>query len=134
MTWASGLWRRVVPAVLVHALLLVSVLVALRVARPANGQLSTSIPPPPDGYISLLPVGFDLEDERMRGGAVERARLGEQRVDAAGPAAFEVVAPVVLVYLKKAQTAFKTILANPIGFVRNLIAAANQIKTVLGCP
>ncbi len=57
MTWASGLWRRVVPAVLVLALLIVSVLVALRVARPADGQLSASIPPPPDGYFRLLPVG-----------------------------------------------------------------------------
>jgi hypothetical protein len=39
---------------------------------------------------------------------------------------FSVVAPEVLVYLRKAASAFKTILANPIGFVGNLIAAAKQ--------
>ncbi|HWO21082.1 MAG TPA: DUF4157 domain-containing protein [Kofleriaceae bacterium] len=36
---------------------------------------------------------------------------------------FSVVAPGVLVYLKKARSAFKTILKDPIGFVRNLIGA-----------
>jgi hypothetical protein len=57
VTWASGLRTRVFPAVLVLVLLGVSVLVALRVARPADGQPSVGIPPPPDGYFSLLPVG-----------------------------------------------------------------------------
>jgi hypothetical protein len=36
---------------------------------------------------------------------------------------FEVVAPAVMPYLKKVGAAFKSILKNPIGFVRNLIAA-----------
>jgi Domain of unknown function (DUF4157) len=36
---------------------------------------------------------------------------------------FAVVAPGVLVYLKKAATAFRTILKNPIGFVGNLVRA-----------
>ena len=57
MTWAAGLRTRVFPAVLVLVLLSVSVLVALRVARPADGQLPVGIPPPPDGYFMLLPVG-----------------------------------------------------------------------------
>jgi hypothetical protein len=57
MTGPSGRWRRVLPAVLVVALLGVSVLVALRVARPASGQPPEDIPPPPDGYFKLLPVG-----------------------------------------------------------------------------
>jgi hypothetical protein len=56
MTWA-GLWRRVIPAVLVVALLSVSVMAAVRIARPAGGLPSSDIPPPPDGYFSLLPVG-----------------------------------------------------------------------------
>ncbi len=37
---------------------------------------------------------------------------------------FEVVAPAVMPYLKKVGAAFKSILKNPIGFVRNLVAAA----------
>lgn len=36
---------------------------------------------------------------------------------------FSVVAPSVIVYVKKAAGAFKTILKDPIGFVKNLIAA-----------
>lgn len=36
---------------------------------------------------------------------------------------FEVVAPGVLVYLNKAEGAFKKILADPIGFIRNLVNA-----------
>jgi hypothetical protein len=56
VTWASGLRTRVFPAVLVLVLLSVSVLVALRVARPADGQQSAGIPPPPYGYFRLLPV------------------------------------------------------------------------------
>ena len=56
-TWASGLWRRVFPAILALVLIGVSTAVALHVARPANGQLSEGVPPPPDGYFKLLPVG-----------------------------------------------------------------------------
>jgi hypothetical protein len=37
---------------------------------------------------------------------------------------FEVVAPAVMPYLKKVGAAFKSILKNPIGFLRNLVAAA----------
>lgn len=37
---------------------------------------------------------------------------------------FEVVAPAVMPYLKKVGAAFKGILKNPLGFVRNLVAAA----------
>ncbi len=37
---------------------------------------------------------------------------------------FEVVAPAVIPYLKKVGAAFRNILKNPIGFVRNLVAAA----------
>jgi hypothetical protein len=36
---------------------------------------------------------------------------------------FEVVAPQVMVYLRRAQSAFRTILRDPIGFVRNLMRA-----------
>jgi Domain of unknown function (DUF4157) len=39
---------------------------------------------------------------------------------------FEVVAPSVMPYLRKVGAAFKNILKNPIGFVRNLVAAAKQ--------
>jgi hypothetical protein len=53
----SGLWRRVLTAVLVIALLSVSVVVALRLARPAGAQPSEDIPPPPYGYFALLPPG-----------------------------------------------------------------------------
>jgi hypothetical protein len=36
---------------------------------------------------------------------------------------FSVVAPGVITYIKKAQTAFRTIVSNPIGFVGNLVRA-----------
>lgn len=39
---------------------------------------------------------------------------------------FSVVAPAVIGYVKKAAGAFKQILKNPIGFVRNLVAAGKQ--------
>jgi hypothetical protein len=39
---------------------------------------------------------------------------------------FEVVAPSVMVYLRRAAGAFRTILRDPIGFVRNLLRAAMQ--------
>lgn len=39
---------------------------------------------------------------------------------------FEVVAPSVMVYLRRAAGAFRTILRDPIGFVRNLVRAAMQ--------
>lgn len=39
---------------------------------------------------------------------------------------FSVVAPDVMPYIKKAQTAFMTILKNPIGFVGNLVRAGKQ--------
>ena len=39
---------------------------------------------------------------------------------------FEVVAPAVMPYLRKAAGAFKTIIANPIGFIGNLIRAGKQ--------
>jgi len=39
---------------------------------------------------------------------------------------FEVLAPSVMPYLKKAAAAFRTILRNPIGFVRNLVRAGIQ--------
>lgn len=39
---------------------------------------------------------------------------------------FEVLAPSVMPYLRKAMGAFKTIIANPIGFVRNLVRAGVQ--------
>jgi len=56
MTRAGGLWRQMLTTVIALGLLAVSVLVALHVARPADGQLSADIPPPPDGYFRLLPV------------------------------------------------------------------------------
>ena len=39
---------------------------------------------------------------------------------------FSVVAPSVIVYIKRAAAAFKTILKNPMGFVKNLVAAGKQ--------
>ena len=39
---------------------------------------------------------------------------------------FDVVAPAVMPYLRRAAGAFRTIVANPIGFVRNLVRAAVQ--------
>ena len=39
---------------------------------------------------------------------------------------FEVLAPGAMVYLRKAQAAFKTIVKNPIGFIRNLVRAGIQ--------
>ncbi len=39
---------------------------------------------------------------------------------------FEVLAPGAMVYLRKAQAAFKTIVRNPIGFIRNLVRAGIQ--------
>jgi hypothetical protein len=39
---------------------------------------------------------------------------------------FSVVAPAVIPYIKKVAAAFRTILKNPIGFVRNLVAAGKR--------
>jgi len=39
---------------------------------------------------------------------------------------FDVVAPVVMPYLRRAAGAFRTIVANPVGFVRNLVRAGIQ--------
>lgn len=39
---------------------------------------------------------------------------------------FDVVAPAVMPYLRRAAGAFRTIIANPIGFVRNLVRAGIQ--------
>ena len=39
---------------------------------------------------------------------------------------FEVLAPGAMAYLRKAQAAFKTIVRNPIGFIRNLVRAGIQ--------
>jgi hypothetical protein len=39
---------------------------------------------------------------------------------------FSVVAPGVMVYLQRARAAFRKILSDPIGFLRNLLAAARQ--------
>lgn len=39
---------------------------------------------------------------------------------------FDVVAPAVMPYLRRAAGAFRTIVANPIGFVRNLVRAGIQ--------
>jgi hypothetical protein len=39
---------------------------------------------------------------------------------------FEVLAPGAMVYLRKAQAAFRTIVRNPIGFIRNLVRAGIQ--------
>jgi len=39
---------------------------------------------------------------------------------------FEVVAPAVMPHLRKAMGAFKTIIANPVGFIRNLVKAGVQ--------
>jgi hypothetical protein len=39
---------------------------------------------------------------------------------------FEVLAPAVMPYLKKAASAFRTILRDPIGFIRNLVRAGIQ--------
>lgn len=46
---------------------------------------------------------------------------------------FEVVAPAAIPYLKKAGGAFKIILKNPVGFIRNLVAAVvGGIKAFVG--
>jgi hypothetical protein len=39
---------------------------------------------------------------------------------------FEVVAPAVMPYVRKAMGAFRTIIANPVGFIRNLVRAGIQ--------
>jgi hypothetical protein len=84
VTWASGLWRRVFPAVLVLALLSVSAVVALRVARPADGQLSTDVPPPPDGYFGLLRVGSyaSLPGDAAAAARVRRSTWEPRRANA----------------------------------------------------
>jgi len=84
VTWASGLWRRVFPAILVLALLGASVLVALHVARPADGQLPADIPPPPDGYLRLLPVGSyaSLPGDAVAAAKVHRSAWEPRRANA----------------------------------------------------
>lgn len=57
MARATGAWGRVLTAAAVAAVLIVSVAVALLFARSAGKPLSQNIPPPPDGYFQLLPVG-----------------------------------------------------------------------------
>ena len=39
---------------------------------------------------------------------------------------FEVLAPAVMPYMRKAMGAFKTIIADPIGFIGNLVRAGMQ--------
>jgi hypothetical protein len=57
MIRGPGLWRRAFPPVGAVVLLGVSVLVAFHVAQPSGGQVSENVPPPPDGYFQLPPVG-----------------------------------------------------------------------------
>jgi hypothetical protein len=57
LTAVSGIWRPLVTALLTIALLSVSTIVALRIARPPDAAVSKNIPPPPDGYFALRPVG-----------------------------------------------------------------------------
>jgi hypothetical protein len=84
VAWAPGLWRRGLPAVLALALLCVSVLVAFRVARPADGQLWLNVPPPPDGYFKLLPVGSyaSLPTDAVADAKVHRSTWEPRRANA----------------------------------------------------
>jgi hypothetical protein len=56
MPSAPGQWRRVVTALLAIAVLAVSLVVAVRLSQPTR-PVFTNMPPPPDGYFSLQPVG-----------------------------------------------------------------------------
>jgi len=84
MTGASGLWRRAFPSVGAIVLLSVSVLVASHVARPAGGQLSENVPPSPDGYFSLLPVGSykSLPGDAAAAAKVRRSTWEPRRANA----------------------------------------------------
>jgi hypothetical protein len=56
VTRARTDWGRPLTALLVVAALSLSVVVALHLSRPSSGSYS-SMPPPPDGYFQLWPVG-----------------------------------------------------------------------------
>lgn len=56
MTHASGTWGRAVMVLLAVAALSVSLIAALHLARPAS-TVFADMPPPPDGYFQLRPLG-----------------------------------------------------------------------------
>lgn len=86
MIRGPGLWRAFPPAGAV-VLLCVSVLIAFQVAQPSGGQVSENVPPPPDGYLSLLPVGSykSLPSDAAAAAKVDRStwepRRGNSRYD-----------------------------------------------------
>ena len=57
MTGVSGMLRPLFAALLVIGLIIASTLLALEVAQPPGGVSSENVPPPPNGYFALKPVG-----------------------------------------------------------------------------
>jgi hypothetical protein len=92
MIRGPGLWRRAFPPVGAVVLLGVSVLVAFHVAQPSGGQVSENVPPPPDGYFPLLPVGSykSLPSDAAAAAKVDRSawepRRGNSRYNHTVPA------------------------------------------------
>jgi hypothetical protein len=84
MTWAAGLRWRVLPGAGAVVLLGVSVLIAVYVARPAGGVSPADIPPPPDGYFTLLPVGSyaSLPGDAAAAARIRRSAWEPRRVNA----------------------------------------------------
>jgi hypothetical protein len=82
LTNVSGIWRPLFTALLMIALLTASTILALRFARPP-GTISEDIPPPPDGYFALAPVGSfaSLPGDAAAGRKVRRSTWEPRRVN-----------------------------------------------------
>lgn len=83
MTDLSGVWRPVFSTLVVIGLIIASTVIALHVARPSDG-LSENIPPPPDGYFTLLPVGAyrTLPSDAAAAARVRRSTWEPRRANA----------------------------------------------------
>jgi hypothetical protein len=76
--------------------------------------------------IVLLPKAFVKLAVVFGGVAAKFIKWGGEAVWNLLEIIFDVLAPTVMPYVKKAQAAFKTILKDPIGFVGNLVRAGKQ--------
>jgi len=57
LTGISGMLRPLFATLLVIGLIIATTIVALEIAQPPGGVVSENVPPPPNGYFALRPVG-----------------------------------------------------------------------------
>jgi hypothetical protein len=82
LTEVSGVWRPVFSTLVVIGLIIASTVLALHVARPSDG-ISENVPPPPDGYFTLLPVGSyrTLPSDAVAAARVQRSTWEPRRAN-----------------------------------------------------